>query len=398
MNERWAKGHVRLASAYIALGGHSNDACNALQRALQLDPRYPQAREMLVRELRRGHGGAVAATTTTTTTVDSEASTVTERRSHPQGSLSPSEGGTNDTNVINDHASSTRATTERFPDTDDFRPLPSAPPEDYDDSRRRPHPPFQHPQPAARETGEEDPARPGQHTPVYNPYRRDQPPHQGPQRQEPHVPLDDDTVTLYDRLLVHIQRARTWYFSQSEEIRSLLLVLVGLICLYVAFGGRFGLERWGNQPAQRRRGNYHSGNAYDQYYKEQRRSSHGDTQRGNYYDRYSASQQQREKDEYYSMGRSRESRRGGSLSSLWSSLHMPNLFDGSFQSMAILAGIAYMCHRNGINLMQVMMLLNMANGGGMGRRRGFGGHVFRYGGGWMGGGLGGLGGRPRPRW
>ncbi len=42
-----------MASAYIALEGHSNDACNALQRALQLDPGNVTARQMLMRELRR---------------------------------------------------------------------------------------------------------------------------------------------------------------------------------------------------------------------------------------------------------------------------------------------------------------------------------------------------------
>lgn len=53
LNDKWAKGHVRLASAYIALGGHSNDACNSLQRALRLDPHVPNANQMLLRELRR---------------------------------------------------------------------------------------------------------------------------------------------------------------------------------------------------------------------------------------------------------------------------------------------------------------------------------------------------------
>eukprot|EP00586_Coscinodiscus_wailesii_P006288 CAMPEP_0172482720 /NCGR_PEP_ID=MMETSP1066-20121228/9303_1 /TAXON_ID=671091 /ORGANISM="Coscinodiscus wailesii, Strain CCMP2513" /LENGTH=374 /DNA_ID=CAMNT_0013246077 /DNA_START=64 /DNA_END=1184 /DNA_ORIENTATION=+ len=52
INDRWAKGHVRLASAYIALN-KSNDACNALQRALTLDPTNQTARSMLTQELRR---------------------------------------------------------------------------------------------------------------------------------------------------------------------------------------------------------------------------------------------------------------------------------------------------------------------------------------------------------
>ena len=52
LNDSWSKGHVRLASAYSALG-RSNDACNSLQTALRLDGGNRTAREMLVRELRR---------------------------------------------------------------------------------------------------------------------------------------------------------------------------------------------------------------------------------------------------------------------------------------------------------------------------------------------------------
>ena len=53
MNPSWPKAHVRLASAYVALGGHSNDACQALQRALALDPTHAVARDMLRSELRQ---------------------------------------------------------------------------------------------------------------------------------------------------------------------------------------------------------------------------------------------------------------------------------------------------------------------------------------------------------
>ena len=58
LNPNWSKAHIRLASAYIAQGDHSNDACQALQRALSLDPSNKVARQMLVNELRRrGDGG-----------------------------------------------------------------------------------------------------------------------------------------------------------------------------------------------------------------------------------------------------------------------------------------------------------------------------------------------------
>lgn len=62
LNPSYAKGHVRLASAYIALGGHSNQACNSLQTALRLDPRNAVARQMLLQELRRDHRAASEST------------------------------------------------------------------------------------------------------------------------------------------------------------------------------------------------------------------------------------------------------------------------------------------------------------------------------------------------
>ena len=68
-NPRWAKGHVRLASTYSALH-RSNDACNSLQRALQLDPTHPTARTMLANELRRTRHHTTASTSTSNTTND----------------------------------------------------------------------------------------------------------------------------------------------------------------------------------------------------------------------------------------------------------------------------------------------------------------------------------------
>mmetsp|Transcript_8629 Transcript_8629/g.12903 ORF Transcript_8629/g.12903 Transcript_8629/m.12903 type:complete len:317 (+) Transcript_8629:392-1342(+) len=46
------KGHIRLASVYIALG-HSNDACQALQSAIGIEPSNSLARALLTNELRR---------------------------------------------------------------------------------------------------------------------------------------------------------------------------------------------------------------------------------------------------------------------------------------------------------------------------------------------------------
>jgi len=60
LNERWAKGHIRLASAYTALGDHSNDVCNSLQRSIMLDPSNRIARQMLMKELRRDNVSSVS--------------------------------------------------------------------------------------------------------------------------------------------------------------------------------------------------------------------------------------------------------------------------------------------------------------------------------------------------
>jgi len=66
IDNQWAKGHMRLAEAYIALGRSissdgalsekrmecSNKACDALQRVIDLDPTNQNARNMLTKELR----------------------------------------------------------------------------------------------------------------------------------------------------------------------------------------------------------------------------------------------------------------------------------------------------------------------------------------------------------
>lgn len=51
MNKRWAKGFIRLASVYVAMGNRNNDACQALQTAITIDPTNQKARTMLRQEL-----------------------------------------------------------------------------------------------------------------------------------------------------------------------------------------------------------------------------------------------------------------------------------------------------------------------------------------------------------
>jgi hypothetical protein len=308
INDQWAKGYVRLASAYIALGGHSNDACNTLQRALQLDPTNPTARQMLVRELRREQHGSA----------------------------------------------------------------PSAPPQDQDDE------------------GVGDPTQ---------------------------IPVDqdqiDDSISFKDRMKFYYTRAYMWYHGQSEDFRTILKVFVVILLLYVAFGGRFGLE-YTSQKVNR--GNYGVGNAYDRYYSRdsgkpagadnadynsnprQQQNTHDNSQRrtgtttGERYDsrdtRRSNSRYDTQDDYDYQPRRSRDGGGGDS------SFHFPNLLDGSPQSMMIMMGIVYVCYRNGINPMQAIFFMNMM--GGRGRPRGFGnGGGFGRGMGGFGRGMGGFGGGMR---
>mmetsp|Transcript_19731 Transcript_19731/g.25585 ORF Transcript_19731/g.25585 Transcript_19731/m.25585 type:complete len:394 (-) Transcript_19731:522-1703(-) len=61
LNSQWPKSHYRLAQVYLNKFDRSNDACNCLQRALQLDPRFVEARQLLMRQLRtrdRGQNSA----------------------------------------------------------------------------------------------------------------------------------------------------------------------------------------------------------------------------------------------------------------------------------------------------------------------------------------------------
>jgi tetratricopeptide (TPR) repeat protein len=280
LNPAWAKGHVRLASAYIALGGgHSNDACNALQTALRLDPSNQLARQMLMRELRRDH------TTTDTTT-------------------------------------------------------PSAPPEEEDDDIA-----------GSQEDNTGDAAfrqRP-QPQPQDEPQYRDQAP-------------VDDSLSLRERIQFYTIQVRSWYQAQNEQFKLALGVMLVVLALYVAFGGRFGLD---STPT--RRGNYGTGNAYDQY-----RKSYSTSTSYNSYN-------YRDNSNSNSNSNTQRPRRTSSSSFQWSSLD-----GGSLAPLIMMAGAVYLMYRNGVNPVQALMIVNMFAGG-RGRRRGF--NPPMGGMGWGGGGM-----------
>ena len=275
LNESWPKGHVRLASAYIALGGHSNYACNALQRALALDPNNTVARQMLRAELRR----------------------------------------------------------------DGPIPVPSAPPAEQDDD------------------GHQDP-----NTDV------------------------DDSLSWSDRLKLASMRAITWYHEQPEDTKTLLKVLGGMLILYFAFGGRFGLEHLGERQ---KRGNYGHGNAYEQYRQRQ----------GNKSPSYTHDEQTQRRTTHQNDNTERNYKTQFS-STNQSSSGFPNLFDGSLTSMIVLAAFAFTCHKFGVNPFHAIFLLNRFTGN---RGRGMN-RMGMYGMGYgmarnqFGNGGYGAGPRPRNRW
>ena len=160
LNPQWAKGHVRLASAYIALGGHSNDACNSLQRALSIDPGNSLAREFLIKELRRDHAHASRANSTAS-------------------AGSTTSGSVNNNNNNNNNNSQHR---------------------------------------------EQDANPPRNHN--YNA-----------------ADAVDESLSWQEWLQFHMARAKTWYQSQSDDVKTFCKIAMVVLVLYVAFGGRFGFEK-----------------------------------------------------------------------------------------------------------------------------------------------------------
>lgn len=222
----------------------------------------------------------------------------------------------------------------------------------------------------------------------------------------------DDHMSIKDRIQFYWIQAVTWYHSQPDDVQTLLKVIAGIVVLYVMFGGRFGLEAFGS----RSRGHYGRGNAYDRYgkatnipYSDVRGQprGYGGSSRAhvpNGHDSMGTRQQEQQQYPGPAHGGAenvqdpprgpdpganthRQTNYDGDFGyqphrQRSTSFQFPNLMDGSFPSMICMLGIAYICHRNGINPFQVFMMMNMM---GAGRRGGMG-----YGG--MGyGGMGGMG-------
>ena len=225
LNDQWAKGYVRLASAYIALGqhsgaahnpvdvnsdesqsqtqgartSHSNDACNALQRALQLDPGNPTARDMLIRELRsRDHGRQSNSSSSSRSNSYSNANNGDGQESSNSGAPRPSAPpqhmdtdsnmytGTDDGNSNNSTSNNTRQQNQHRQEHQQYR----APPRDHSSSDNNSNSNMDH----------DD------------------------------VDIDDtDSRTWKERLQFQIQRGKFWYSGQSEDVQSVLKVALAIV-------------------------------------------------------------------------------------------------------------------------------------------------------------------------
>ncbi|KAL3827196.1 hypothetical protein ACHAXA_006751 [Cyclostephanos tholiformis] len=343
LNNKWSKAHVRLASAYIALGGHSNDACLSLQRALSLDKTNTVARDMLVKEMRRrnnrercGESGGVDSTATN------------EGRQGGGGNGTPSSSQGNG----GAHQRPTDETPRRS------SPAQSVPP---------------HPSESIN----------------------DQYYYDGIDVDDINPPDTYHSMSISQRVRHHLGRILTWYHSQSEDTQTLLKVACCLLILYLALGGRFGLDYalGGGVKRQRHRGNYGEGNAYNRY-SSSRSSSSSTSNRYSSYgsshyqdthdnDRQYDDKQQRtrtneyrdrtkpQNDRYYSRGNNDDyyEPRGRRMDG--NKFRMPSMYDPTLVYMAILLIGGMVCHRFGVNPFQILMMLNLLRRGG-GARFGYG--------------------------
>lgn len=303
LNDRWAKAYVRLASSYITLGGHSNDACNALQNAIRLDPSHSVARKMLVQQLRR-------------------------------------DDHTHDNEYTNNGVN------------------PSVPPSEED---------VQPPSSSQQQQEQQ---------PLYSDVIDDDEPPHG-------IDLHDDNES-------YISRGNRWlsslkekfnqmtpllqhrYDHLSEEWRSLLKVMIILLVLYVAIGGRFGFDRVLGSSSTRR-GDYGRGNAYDRYRSGSASEYHSSSPKDDHIDDsyHRPTRQYSSSYETENTPRSHRSRHSTSYDSHYNGM-MPYGFDGSTSSMALMMLLVFALNR--VRAFAGGAGVGIGNAGiGMGRWNRFGG-------------------------
>jgi tetratricopeptide (TPR) repeat protein len=360
LNPEWAKGHVRLGSVYQAMNStstrsnvntrgvgsshshnhHSNDACQSFQRALQLDPTNPTARAMLTQELRRGTPSHAPVP------VPPSAASSNNNNSNPTPSPSAPPYPTNTNN--NNNTTTGQATgTSSSNDNDhhhDPRPRPDDIPTSSSSSTQQPRP--------------------------------------SSSRTNNRVDDVDDTSSWSQRLHYQMLRTKMWYGQLSEDKKALMKIVLALLVLYVAFGGRFGLGS-NHHPTDSFHYSSSSSSSQHPYNDNNNHRSSGsgsaNTARrttttsssgggssnhrphehshnnNNNHQRSSQQHYNNNNDDYYDpydSSHRRSSRGSSSSSSSWSfsNFELSNLFDGSLPSMLILGGIAYGCHKFGVSV------------------------------------------------
>jgi Tetratricopeptide repeat len=369
-NPSWSKAHVRLASAYIALG-RSNDACNALQTAIRHDSSNATARQMLLQQLRR----------------DNRPPAHTQHQQQP----APRQPNMDQSHGVEDHRdASARNAAAGMGDNNNDR-SDAVPP-----SSSPQHRPAAAAAAAATNLDDDDNV--------------------------------DDTMSLADRWRANWSMLKHWYTSQSESRQNGIKLLLGLLALYISFGGRFGLVGDSRLSPSHDRGDHHYGGGADRdarrntaaapaaaryndvddddtYYQRQQQqqqrpqqrqqheyrashqrpatddasSSYYSSNRG--YDGYSSSSSNG--DTHNSYRRSSDYRRSGS-----SSYHRYLNGDSGappWRLILVVLAVAYVCRINGINPLPLALVLLRGFGGiggimygGFGGGGGFGGRPHHY--------------------
>jgi tetratricopeptide (TPR) repeat protein len=273
----------------------------------------------------------------------------------------------------------------------DRRPTTTTPPQ-----QPQPNPDIDH-----RGTEEEASSRGGSTGNTSN-----QRPDTGPQSATTRLDEDvDDTMSARDRMQANWGRMKHWYTSQSDTRKTGIKVLIGIMALYMSFGGRFGLTGIGpttttdpydraadstyktrhDYGATRNRrveddGSYHRQRQRQQDYFEPPRSSSSsyrnaplqgtDSSYGRGYD--TSNDYYRSRNNYRSSFTTNYHGRSG-ISSYGS-------YAPSWQIMFMVLTIAYICRINGINIAPLFLPggVGILYGGGFRGRP----HYYRRRGGW----------------
>ena len=325
MDKKWSKGHVRLACAYIA-NHQSNDACNSLQRAIQLDSSNSTLARQLLREqlVQRN------------TTPSAPPMEDTLQHHPPQPSAPPMEQQ-QETRLPTAGFYTTNNNTSSFPTSSSSYETTNHPNDTVPTNERE----------------------------EYNNNNHDN----NTTSWLETIQIKVSNIMTY--LTMKLHDTYTYYQNLSPDGKTVVQVLIGFVFIYIAFGGRFGLTTTTTSSSSNHHYHPHTSSQYSSNQQQQQRYSYERSRNNpqyhtnnNYHDNDSyQQQQQRSNDNYYYS----------------SSSYQFHLFDGSLPSMILLAIIGYVCHAflgiNPAHAIYMLRLLTSPRRGAFRRRHhGFGGH------------------------